>query len=126
MKVRIVCDVKENTDLTDQEIIENIPTDLDPISTTDVKIRNYVIRYFIHKDEAIATYVKTLKTSKKRNLFLLFLKEEVPLMSDIDVYTLYKTYRDKAFVSLIDGNNKEYSKYSEYAEILREEVVRRC
>ena len=59
MKMRIVYDVKENTDLTDQEIIANIPENLDPISTTDVKIRNYVIRYFIHKDEIVATYLKT-------------------------------------------------------------------
>ena len=58
MKVRVVSDVKENTNLTDEEVIANIPENLDPISTTDVKIRNYVIRYFIHKEEAIATYVR--------------------------------------------------------------------
>ena len=58
MKIRIVYDVKENTNLTDEEVIKNVPTDLDPILTTDVKIRNYVIRYFIHKEEAIATYVR--------------------------------------------------------------------
>ena len=89
MKLRIVSDIKENTDLTRKELEANIPADLDPILTTDVKIRNYVIRYFIHKDEIAATYVKTLKTSKKRNLFLLFLKEEAPLLSDSDLYTLY-------------------------------------
>lgn len=55
MKLRIVYDVKKNTDLTDDEIIENIPDNLDPVLTTDVKIRNYVIRYFIHKNEIVAT-----------------------------------------------------------------------
>ena len=53
--LRIVYDIKENTDLTDQEIIENIPTDLDPVLFSDVKIKNYIIRYFRHKEEIIAT-----------------------------------------------------------------------
>lgn len=61
-----------------------------------------------------------------KNLFLLFLKDQMPLMSDLDLYTMYKNYRDKAFVSLMDGDLKKYSKYREYAEVLREEVVRRC
>ena len=59
MRIRIVSDVKENTNLTDEEVIKNVPENLDPILTTDVKIRNYVIRYFIHKDEIVATYLKT-------------------------------------------------------------------
>ena len=126
MKIRIVYDVKENTDLTDQEIIANIPENLDPISTTDVKIRNYVIRYFIHKKEIIATYVKTLKTSKKRNLFLLFLKEQSSLLSDVDLYSLYRTYKDKAFSSLIDGNLKNYSIHKDYKDVLYEEILARC
>lgn len=53
--LRILSDVKANTDLTEEEIIENIPNDLDPILTTDVKIRSYIIRYFRHKEEVIAT-----------------------------------------------------------------------
>ena len=61
-----------------------------------------------------------------KNLFLMFLKEEVPLMSDIDVYSLYKTYKDKAFIAYVDENNKDYSKYKEYAEVLREEILQRC
>ena len=123
--LRILSDIKENTDLTRKELEANIP-DLDPISTTDVTIRNYVIRYFIHKDEIVATYVRTLETSKKRNLFLLFLKEESSLLSDVDVYPLYKTYRDKAFESLIDGNNRDYLKYEEYKNVLHEEIISRC
>ena len=114
MKMRIVYDVKENTDLTDQEIIKNIPTDLDPISTKDVKIRNYVIRYFIHKEEIVATYLKT------------FIKEQSSLLTDVDLYNLYKTYKDKSFIAYVDGNNKDYSKYREYAEILKSEILERC
>ena len=126
MKIRVVSDIKENTNLTDEEVIKNVPENLDPILTTDVTIRNFVIRYFIHKDEIVATYVKTLKTSKKRNLFLLFLKEEVSLLSNVDLYALYKTYRDKAFTAYVDGDNEDYLKYKEYAEVLREEILQRC
>ena len=126
MKIRVVSDIKENTNLTDEEVIKNVPENLDPILTTDVTIRNFVIRYFIHKDEIVATYVKTLKTSKKRNLFLMFLKEEVSLLSNVDLYALYKTYRDKAFTAYVDGDNEDYLKYKEYAEVLREEILQRC
>ena len=126
MRVRVVSDIKENTNLTDEEVIKNVPENLDPILTTDVTIRNFVIRYFIHKEEIVATYVRTLKTSKKRNLFLMFLKEEVSLLSNIDVYSLYKTYKDKEFAAYVDGNNKDYSKYREYVEVLREEILQRC
>ena len=92
----------------------------------NVTIRNYVIRYFCHKDEIVATYVRTLKTSKKRNLFLLFLKEEVPLLSNSDLYSLYRTYRDKAFESLVDGNSENYSKYKDYKDVLKSEILQRC
>ena len=126
MKVRVVSDIKENTNLTDEEVIKNVPENLDPILTTDVTIRNYVIRYFCHKDEIVATYVRTLKTSKKRNLFLLFLKEEVPLLSNSDLYSLYRTYRDKAFESLVDGNSENYSKYKDYKDVLKSEILQRC
>ena len=126
MKIRVVSDIKENTNLTDEEVIKNVPENLDPILTTDVTIRNFVIRDFMHKEEIVATYVKTLKTSKKRNLFLMFLKEEVSLLSNVDLYALYKTYRDKAFTAYVDGDNEDYLKYKEYAEVLREEIIRRC
>ena len=42
----------------------------------DVKIRNYVIRYFIHKEEIVATYLKTFIKEQSSllvsNLKLLF------------------------------------------------------
>lgn len=53
--LRILSDIKENTDLTRKELEANIPADLDPILTTDVKIRNFVVRYFRHKNEIVAT-----------------------------------------------------------------------
>lgn len=131
MKIRVVSDIKENTDLTDEEVIKNIPENLDPISTTDVKIRNYVIRYFIHKEEIIATEVKPLPeevetNSNHKNIFLAFLKEQVPLMADNDVYTLYRTYKNKEFIAYVDENLEDYSKYREYVKVLKEEILQRC
>lgn len=61
-----------------------------------------------------------------KNLFLFFLKDQIPLMSDIDVYSLYRTYRDKSFAAYVDGNNKDYIKYRECVEVLREEILQRC
>lgn len=61
-----------------------------------------------------------------KNVFFAFLKEEVPLLSDVDLYLLYKTYKDKAFESLIDGNNEDHLKYKEFAEVLKEEIISRC
>lgn len=61
-----------------------------------------------------------------KNLFLLFLKEEVPLMSNSDLYSLYRTYRDKSFAAYVDANNKDYLKYKEYTEVLRKEILQRC
>lgn len=61
-----------------------------------------------------------------KNLFLLFLKEQVPLLPDRDLYTLYKSYRNKEFAAYVDENNKEYSKYREYVKVIREEILQRC
>ena len=61
-----------------------------------------------------------------KNVFLAFLKEQTPLLPNVDLYALYKTYRDKTFTAYVDGNNKDYLKYKEFAEVLREEILRRC
>lgn len=61
-----------------------------------------------------------------KNLFLLFLKDQAPLMSDVDLYAMYRTYRDKSFIAYVDGNNQDYLKYKEYSEILKSEVLKRC
>ena len=61
-----------------------------------------------------------------KNVFFAFLKEEASLLSDKDLYLLHKTYKDKSFNAYVDGNNKDYLKYEEYAEVLKEEIIRRC
>ena len=129
MKMRILNDVK--TSLTEEEILLTLPEEIDPIGISEIKVKNCLVRYFLHKDEIVVMEVKPLPkkvetNSNHKNIFLALLQEQTPLMSDIDVYSLYRTYRDKAFESLVDGNNKDYLKYKEYAEVLREEVVRRC
>ena len=129
MKVRILEDVK--TSLTEEEIIANIPEDVDPIGISEVKVKNCLVRYFLHKNEIVVMEVKPLPkevetNSNHKNVFLAFLQEQSSLLSDVDLYSLYKTYKDKSFIAYVDGNNKDYLKYKEYAEVLREEVVRRC
>ena len=128
MKVRILEDVK--TSLTEEEIIANIPEDVDPIGISEVKVKNCLVRYFLHKDEIVVTEVKPLPkevetNSNHKNVFLAFLKEEAPLLSDVDCINLYRTYRDKAFTSYVDENLEDYNKYSEYAEILKSEILNR-
>lgn len=129
MKVRILNDVK--TDLTEEEILSILPEKVDPIGISEMKVKNCLVRYFLHKKEFVVTEVKPLPkeveiNSNHKNVFLAFLKEEVTLLPDRDLYTLYKTYRDKEFVAYVDENNKEYSKYKEYAEILKSEILERC
>ena len=129
MKIRILEGVK--TDLTEEQILSVVPQEVDPIGISEIKVKNCLVRYFLHKDEIVVTEVNPLPkevetNTNHKNVFLALLQEQAPLMSDIDVYSLYRTYRDKAFESLVDGNNRDYLKYKEYAEVLREEVVRRC
>ena len=129
MKIRILENVK--TDLTEEEILSILPEELDPIGISEIKVKNCLVRYFLYKDEIVITEVKPLpekvKTnSNHKNLFLAFLKEEASLLSDVDLYSLYKTYRDKSFAAYVDENNRDYLKYKEYTEILREEILQRC
>ena len=107
-------DVIENTDLTREELEANIPEDLDPISTTDVTIRNYVIRYFIHKGETFATYIKTELglTEEERTEFIEELKnatkEDLGIMGSVYSYCkcnpedFYTHARDCEKLELID------------------------
>ena len=129
MKIRILENVK--TDLTGEEILSMLPEEVDPIGISEIKVKNYLVRYFLHKNEIVVTEVKPLQeevetNSNHKNLFLMFLQEEASLLADIDVYTMYKTYKDKEFAAYVDGNNKDYLKYEEYAEVLKEEIIRRC
>ena len=58
MKVRILEDVK--TSLTEEEIIANIPEDVDPIGISETKVKNCLVKIFLYKDEIVVTEVKPL------------------------------------------------------------------
>ena len=61
------------------------------------------------------------------NLFLYFLKEEVTLLDDKNLYDLYIHYKNKANRKLIkDGDLKSYAKNREYVKVLKEEIRKRC
>ena len=129
MKIRILENVK--TDLTEEEILSMLPEEVDPIGISEIKVKNYLVKYFLHKNEIVVTEVKPLPeevetNSNHKNVFLVFLQEQAPLLPDKDLYLLYKTYKDKSFIAYVDGNNKDYLKYKEYAEVFREEIIRRC
>ena len=109
-------DVIENTDLTREELETNIPEDLDPISTTDVKIRDFIVRYFIHKGETFVTYIRTELhyglTEEERTEFIEELKnatkEDLGIMGSVYSYCkcnpedFYTHARDCEKLELID------------------------
>ena len=129
MKIRILEDVK--TDLAEEDILSMLPEEVDPIGISEIKVKNYLVRYFLHKNEIVVTEVKPLSeeveiNSNHKNVFLAFLKEQTPLLPNVDLYALYKTYRDKTFTAYVDGDNEDFLKYKEYAEILKSEILCRC
>ena len=115
-------DVIENTDLTKEELEANIPEDLDPISTKDVTIRDFTVRYFIHKGETFATYIKTELhyglTEEEREEFI----EEIQNCTEEDlgimgsVYSYYKYNPEDIYSHAID---------CEKLELINEELERR-
>ena len=58
MKIRILEDVK--TDLTEEEILSMLPEEVDPIGISEIKVKNCLVRYFLHKDEIVVMEVKPL------------------------------------------------------------------
>ena len=58
MKLRILENVK--TDLTEEEILSMLPEDIDPIGISEVKVKNCLVKYFLHKEEIVITEVKPL------------------------------------------------------------------
>ena len=58
MKIRILENVK--TDLTEEEILSMLPEEVDPIGISEIKVKNYLVRYFLHKDEIVIIEVKPL------------------------------------------------------------------
>ena len=109
-------DVIENTNLTREELETNIPEDLDPISTTDVKIRDFIVRYFIHKGKTFVTYIRTELhyglTEEERTEFIEELKnatkEDLGIMGSVYSYCkcnpedFYTHARDCEKLELID------------------------
>ena len=88
------------------------------------------VKTSLTEEEIVITEVKPLPkevetNSNHKNVFLAFLKEQVPLLSDKDLYLLYKTYRNEEFAAYVDENLEDYNKYSEYAEILKSEILNR-
>ncbi len=129
MKIRILENVK--TSLTEEEILSILPEEVDPIGISEMKVKNCLVRYFLYKNEIVVTEVRLLPkkvetNSNHKNIFLAFLKEEAPLLSDVDLYLLYKTYKDKSFIAYVDGDNRDYLKYEEYKNVLHEEIISRC
>ena len=115
-------DVIENTDLTREELEANIPEDLDPISTTDVKIRDFIVRYFIHKGETFVTYIKTELhyglTEEERKEFI----EEIQNSTEEDlgimgsVYSYYKCNPEDFY---------SHARDCEKLELIDEELAKR-
>ena len=129
MKIRILENVK--TSLTEEDILSMLPEEVDMIGISEIKVKNCLVKYFLHKDEIVVMEVKPLPeevetNSNYKNVFLNFLKEQVPLMADNDVYTLYRTYKNKEFAAYVDENLEDYNKYKDYKDVLYEEILARC
>ena len=113
-------DVIENTDLTREELETNIPNDLDPIATKDVTIRDFIVRYFIHKGETFVTYIKTELglTEEERTEFI----EEIQNCTEEDlgimgsVYSYCKCNPEDFYTHAID---------CEKLELINEELEKR-
>lgn len=55
MKMRILENVK--TDLTEEEILSVLPEEVDLIGISETKVKNYLVRYFLQKDEIVVMEV---------------------------------------------------------------------
>ena len=115
-------DVIENTDLAREELEANIPEDLDPISTTDVKIRDFIVRYFIHKGETFVTYIKTELhyglTEEEREEFI----EEIQNCTEEDLGIMGSVY------SYCKCNPEDFYSHAidcEKLELINEELAKR-
>ena len=58
MKLRILENVK--TDLTEEQILSVVPEELDVIGISEIKVKNCLVRYFLHKNEIVIMEVKPL------------------------------------------------------------------
>ena len=115
-------DVIENTDLAREELEANIPEDLDPISTTDVKIRDFIVRYFIHKGETFVTYIKTELhyglTEEEREEFI----EEIQNCTEEDLGIMGSVY---SYCKCNPEDFYSHARDCEKLELIDEELERR-
>ena len=115
-------DVIENTDLTREELETNIPEDLDPISTTDVKIRDFIVRYFIHKGETFVTYIKTELhyglTEEEREEFI----EEIQNCTEEDLGIMGSVY---SYCKCNPEDFYSHARDCEKLELIDEELAKR-
>ena len=115
-------DVIENTDLTREELEANIPEDLDPISTTDVKIRDFIVRYFIHKGETFVTYIKTELhyglTEEEREEFI----EEIQNCTEEDLGIMGSVY---SYCKCNPEDFYTHARDCEKLELINEELAKR-
>ena len=113
-------DVIENTDLTKEELEANIPEDLDPISTTDVKIRDFIVRYFRHKDEIFVTYIETELglTEEERKEFI----EEIQNCTEEDLGIMGSVY---SYCKCNPEDFYSHARDCEKLELIDEELERR-
>ena len=115
-------DVIENTDLTREELEANIPEDLDPISTTDVKIRDFIVRYFIHKGETFVTYIKTELhyglTEEEREEFI----EEIQNCTEEDLDIMGSVY---SYCKCNPEDFYSHARDCEKLELIDEELAKR-
>ena len=115
-------DVIENTDLTREELEANIPEDLDPISTTDVKIRDFIVRYFIHKGETFVTYIKTELhyglTEEEREEFI----EEIQNCTEEDLGIMGSVY---SYCKCNPEDFYSHARDCEKLELINEELAKR-
>ena len=121
MKIRILENVK--TDLTEEEILLVLPEEVDPIGISEIKVKNYLVKYFFHKGEIVITEVKPLPEEVNQ---VLFNENELKELSDITLYLMYRKYYNQAFIDYIDGNGKAYIKHKNIANRINKEMLLRC
>ena len=121
MKIRILRDVK--TDLTEEEILLVLPEEIDPIGISEIKVENYLVKYFLHKNEIVVTEVKSLPEEVNQ---VLFTENELKELSDKTLYFMYREYYNRAFVDYMDGCDKAYIKHKNIANRIKKEILSRC
>lgn len=59
-------------------------------------------------------------------LFVKFLSESICMMSDKDLYLLYRDYSKRKAQAFISGKAEDYKQLSNVVDMLKKEVLARC